>query len=978
MGLVRFEALGPLTVVDDGDPVHLRPAHRRLAACLLLNPEVWVPVDTLVDRMWGESPPNTARSTLHVHLSALRRKVPGLIQTGGSGYLLDLNGHEFDVPQFSAMAAQAATKLGEGKLREAVDLAGRASALWRGHPFPELVDVEAARGECHRLTELATATNTTLAKALMMQGRVTESIAVLRQLVAGQPLNEALWEELILAYYLGGRQADAIGAFVEVSKVLREELGVRPGPRLRQMEERVLVQDPALMSRATMTVANNLPELDSSFVGRDRDVEGALGLLRRNHLVTITGPPGIGKTRLAIETGVRTNGAFPGGVWLARLAGARVDADVSATIAATMSVTESIESLAHLFRHLSPRPALLILDNCEHLLAAVDAFLDARVRGDRIRVLATSRTRLGARDEVVWPLRALSVPESSDGMWQSDALQLFSDRVARVDPTIILAHTDPDELLEVCRKAGGVPLALEIMARWFPSLDLRSIAGLTLDGAPAPLAADPPHHASVSEAIAWSAALLDAQSREAFHTASTFAGAFAAEAFRTVCVPRADLHDATATLGRLVEASLLVPERSARPGLRYRMLEPLKDFGAARLATDGKDRATRDLHARWFVDSARLLAAAAMNPAEPSAFVEADESIADYRLAMRHLLDTDRPHDAVEIAAGLVQYWIARFLGWEGQRWLDECLGHALDDERRLHALTAAGAVAFYIGQYDLSADLYAEVRDLAVRRGDRRREAQALYGMGRVQVHRRPDEGQVLLTRAVDAFEAEGDLVSAAECRVVIGIQAAYSADSAVAEATLAKAVAVLETAGHRKVASVAHRYLSLVAWHEEDQIRARDHLEVAERLAEESHDRRVLSGVMVQRAMFEGRWGSPARAAAAIIESLRLISGQHRIYFCLTAFGALPILISQGEWSMADRLLKYFDRVYDEYGWVSLDQRHAAAAGYRARVAAALSAGGEEPDQRSVLPSVLEEELIDKLTLIETTSLRRDLAPN
>lgn len=935
-------------------------------------------MDTLVDRMWGEAPPDTARSTLHVHLSALRRHIPGLIHTGGSGYRLDLNGHEFDVPQFSGLAAQAASKLGEGKFREAGDLASSASALWRGHPYPDLVDVDAARGERHRLAELATATSTTLAKALMMQGRVSESIAVLRQLVAAQPLNEALWEELILAYYLGGRQADAFAAFVEVSTVLREELGVAPGPRLREMEERVLVQDPSLMNGAAMTVANNLPELDSSFVGREPDIKGALGLLKRNHLVTITGPPGIGKTRLAIETGVRTNGAFPGGVWLARLAGARVESDVSATIAAAMSVTESIENLAQLFRHLSSRPALLILDNCEHLLAAVDAFLDARVRGDRLRVLATSRTRLGIRDEVVWPLRALTVPESSNSMWQSDAIQLFSDRVGRADPSIDLANIDPDELLEVCRKAGGIPLALEITARWFPSLDLRSNTALTLNGATAPLAADPPHHASVSDAIAWSVDLLDEPGRAAFHAASTFAGSFTAEAFRSVCLPGADLQDATPTLGRLVEASLLVPERSARTGLRYRMLEPLKEFGAAQLVTDGKEGVTRDHHARWLVDSAKNLAAAAMNPAEPSAFAEADESIADYRLAMRHLLDTGRPHEAVQIAAGLVQYWIARFLGWEGQRWLDECLGREMDDERRLHALTAAGAVAFYIGQYDLSADLYAEVRDLAVRRGDRRREAQALYGMGRVHVHRRPEEGQALLTRAVEVFEEEGDLVSAAECRVVIGIQAAYAADSAVAEATLSRAVPVLEAAGHRKLASVAHRYLSLMAWHEEDEARARNHLEVAETLAEESYDRRVLSGVMVQRAMFEGRWGSPDRAAAAIIESLQLVSGQHRIYFCLTAFGALPVLMSQGEWILADRLFKYFDRVYDEYGWVSLDQRHAAAAGYRAQVAASLSAGGQEPDQSLVPSSVLEEQLIEKLTRIETSSRRRHLAPS
>ena len=139
---LRFEALGPLQVLDDGGRVALRPAQRRVLAALLLTPDASVSVDTLIDRMWGDSPPDTARQAIHVHLSGLRQRIPDAILAGPDGYVVDLDRHDLDIPEFSDLATRAGRRLAQGRFRDAADAAARAGRLWRGEPFPELVDLD--------------------------------------------------------------------------------------------------------------------------------------------------------------------------------------------------------------------------------------------------------------------------------------------------------------------------------------------------------------------------------------------------------------------------------------------------------------------------------------------------------------------------------------------------------------------------------------------------------------------------------------------------------------------------------------------------------------------------------------------------------------------------------------------------------------------------------------------------------------------
>ncbi len=968
--LVRVEALGPLGVRSDGTLIRLRPAERRVLASFVVTPASSLPLEVLIDRVWGESPPRTASRALHVHLSALRRKAPGLVLSASDGYRLDLDRNELDVLEFAALAEAAPRYLAEGRFHDAADASARAGRLWRGDPFPELIDSETARGERDRLIELHLGARATHARALTLQGRLGESIAELRQLIAEQVLNESLWEELVLAYHLAGRPADARAALAAVRTALRVELATDPGPRLRDLEERVMRQDGGLADQAVQAIAHNLPVLASSFVGRDADVDAVSGALAEHPLVTIVGPPGIGKTRLAIEVAARLLGEFPAGVWLVRLAESRTDRDVMATLTSVLAISEHAEDPTHLYRAIAPRPALLVVDNCEHVLDLVRRLLEARLHGDRVRVLATSRERLGADGEMVWPLKPLSLPDLAANLWGSAAVQLLIDRVAASDPTIDLANADPDALIEVCRRTDGLPLALELAARRIAFLDEERAADIDF-GEALDAAGSGSGDGSVGRAIARSIALLSPVQQGVFDAAAVFAAPFTEDAFGAVCVRGRGATTIDHALSRLVETSLLVPERSVAGPVRYRMLEPLRDHGLRRLTSGRRARGARDRHAAYFASVAQKVAAAEWSSHEVSALDGVAASIADFRAAMRHLLDTRRAFDAAEIAAALTQFWIGRFLAWEGHRWLEECLAHELGAESRLRTLGAASGVAFFIGKYDESAALSEKALELARQREDRQAEARALYGIGRVDIHRRPARGRRLVRGAIAIFEETGDRVAAAECRIAIGIQEAHAGESVAAESILRPATATLESEGYPRMASVGHRYLSLSAWHRDDEPSARRELAAALALAHEAHDRRILSGALTQKGMVEARYGDASEAASAIADGLDLIAGQQGMYFALTAYGAIELLVRLEEWTLAAQVLAHMDAMHEEHGWIPLDARNAGARAYRTLVADGLTGIGVVPDLARVSTSVMSDRLLTRLRAVDRMRL-------
>jgi predicted ATPase/DNA-binding SARP family transcriptional activator len=943
---LRFEALGALRVVNDIEVAITRPARRRILSILLLDRGRVVTVPQLIDRMWGDRPPGEPRNTLQAHVAGLRRQLGHVIESTSAGYRIDVTAHWFDVEEFENRALQVEQTPVDDEV--VVDSAAEALRLWRGDPFPDLAGDDYARGAVGALVETRRRVEMRRLDALLAAGRAEEALPDLERLVSDQPYEERFWELLILAKYRIGNAAGALRAFQTVRTLLGEELGIEPGTRLRDLEERILLQDPSLGSQPGAATPHNLPASTSSFVGRRPDVAGVSGLLRNHRLVTVTGGPGLGKTRLAIEVGSGLREAFGGGVWLVRLAGARSEDDVIATIAAATGIVHDVSDAAELGALVSSRPQLVILDNCEHVLDHVRPFVLACLESDgAVHILATSRHRLGLGAEQVWRLAPLELPTAAHAALESDSVRLLVDRAQAVDRSFRLDGVSPDGLIALVKHTDGIPLALELAASWLPSIGVADAIGVAGTPAPDAMADLDDHHRSMRSAVNWSFALLAPPDRPLAAAASVFNGSFVLDGFREVCGPDLSPADAAGAVSRLVESSLLTAERQDDGALRYRMLEPVREYGHEHLVEFGMNGEVHDRHARWYLERAVALGEVVDRETDPAAAQAViDTELADHRAAMRWLLDAGDHESVATLATALTGFWFARYLGSEAIRWLDEALAGSMSERVRVKALWTAGWAAYSKADYAAATVRYDECRALASAIGDHASEGRALFGLGRIELPRNPERGHRHMRDALEALSVQPARTrDRGDCLVALGITAAMGGRVDEARSFLGDARSIMEECGSLRSLSIIHRYLSLAAWYDDDADAARHHLELAERLARRSDDRPAIGGSLIQRALVEARWGDLARAAGAMLEAMGQLPSRNEIDHCLVFVGAFPVLIGAGHHDMAARLFDHIDRVYADHGWVPADRRMPAAAGFRTTVAASGSPGRFDP---------------------------------
>ena len=418
---MEFRLLGKLEVEGDGvDLTPARPKQRALLSLLLLRAGEVVAIDDLVERLWGPSPPATAQSALHGHISALRKRLgTERIETRPPGYRLVLaDGDELDTQCFERIVAAARVDgpaARSEKLREAL-------GLFRGEPLSDVRHEEFAAVETAQLEEVRLAVVEDRIEADLALGRHTEVVPELERLIADQPLRERLRAQLMLALYGAGRQADALQAFQDARAVLVDELGIDPGPALQRLERQILNQDPELIvpdglapvtSRATRRV--DLPVPATALIGREREIREVSDLLRRPdvRLVTLTGTGGTGKTRVAIEVAGGLLDAFADGVVFIGLASLQDQNLVLTAAAQALGVrATSHETLeVDLRRHLQSRELLLVLDNFEHVLDAAASVADIAATAPDVKLLVTSRAPLRLSAERVYPISPLETPD---------------------------------------------------------------------------------------------------------------------------------------------------------------------------------------------------------------------------------------------------------------------------------------------------------------------------------------------------------------------------------------------------------------------------------------------------------------------------------------------------------------------------------------------------------------------------------------
>ncbi|MGV9213849.1 BTAD domain-containing putative transcriptional regulator [Micromonospora sp. RB23] len=650
MTAVQFGVLGPLAVTTDaGEPVVVPGAKvRALLADLLTNRNQVVSADRLIDDLWGDDSPANPTGALQVRVSQLRKALndaePGardLVESRAPGYLLRAG--SVDADRFAELARHTDV----GRLTEAL-------GLWRGEAYADVADAEFVRAEATRLAEQRLAVHERLAEARVARGEHDLAAADLAELVARNPLHEGLRAVQLRALYAAGRQSEALDSYTDLRDRLADELGLDPGPELVALHRRILEQDAGLSAPPKAAIIrNSLPAQLDELVGRAEALTELRALLPGQRLVTLVGPGGVGKTRLATEA-ARTQSP-PDGVLLVELAPLPAgDPGVAEQVLGALDVREaagsSLSPADRLVTALRQRHLLLVLDNCEHVVEPVAALV-ARLLRDApgVHVLATSREPLGLTGELLWDVPPLSVPPSDgdpDAVRRSAAARLFAARAAAQQRGFRLDERTAPAVAQLCRRLDGLPLALELAATRVRALGVQGVVE-RLDDRFRLLSTQqrdvPPRQRTLTAVIGWSWDLLDEADRQVLARLAVFRDGCTPEAAELVC--RTDLD----ALARLVDRSLVVLDDSP-DGPRYRLLESVAAFCLDRL--DDADE-VRTRHTGYYTELAERADPQLRGPDQRRWLAVLDAEAANLRAALAH-------GGGLRLAVALSWYWYLR------------------------------------------------------------------------------------------------------------------------------------------------------------------------------------------------------------------------------------------------------------------------------------------------------------------------------
>ncbi|MFI9839230.1 BTAD domain-containing putative transcriptional regulator [Nonomuraea sp. NPDC051941] len=645
----------------------------------------------LVDAIWAEDPPAGPAHALQALVSRLRRTLgsAGDVAQVVGGYRLEVDAADVDALRFEQLSSAGRDRLRAGDPDAAAAVLGEAVALWGDRPGAEPAVVAAvAPAAATRLAHASVEAVADLADAELSLGRADAAAARLTALLAEHPVHERAAALLMDALAAQGRQAEALALYERVRETLADALGADPGTALHERHLRLLrAERPA--PDASRTRLGNLPAPLTSFIGREDDLARIDTLLAAGRLVTVLGPGGAGKTRLALEAARRHRHEYRDGAWMIDLASVTEPAKVGAAVLAGIGMRGGAmfearmrvegDDLDLLADRLGGRESLLLVDNCEHLIDAVAHLVAALLsRCAGLRVLATSREPLAVDGEALVPLGPLALPEPDDGVEQARraaSVRLFTERAAAVRPGFDVDEATLPEIRRVVRGLDGMPLALELAAARLRTLSLPELADglsdrfrLLTTGSRTAL----PRHRTLRAVIAWSWQLLSEHERTVAERVSILPGGVTPASATALCagtaVPAAEIPE---LLAGLVDRSLL--QLAPDPG-RYRMLETLRAYGTDRLAETGDLGTVRDLAARYFAELMARYDPQLRGPGQLAAMrvitAEYDNALA----ALRRRCDTGNAPGAVALALNLTWYWQMFGRQPDAAYWLGEAL----------------------------------------------------------------------------------------------------------------------------------------------------------------------------------------------------------------------------------------------------------------------------------------------------------------
>ncbi|MEV0033962.1 BTAD domain-containing putative transcriptional regulator [Nocardia sp. NPDC050793] len=600
-GGILVTVLGPVRVYVDGSPVGVSGARvRLLLARLALAHGRLVSADALIEDLWGTDSLADSANTLHALVSRLRKVVgAGAVELANGGYRLAA---EVDVSGFEELAARGRRELAADEPAAAVTSLDAALGLWTGAALGDLPDVPFVGSAAARLAELRLAAVEDRFEAKLRLGRHGEVLAELAAAAAAHPLRERLAALRVRGLYEAGQQSEALAAYEAIRGELAEQLGADPGAELRRIHLAMLRGElEPLVERPTLA-PGRLPAQRTSFTGRDAELRLLAELLATAPLVTIVGPGGVGKTRLAIEAAAAHPAGEQGRLWFVPLAGAKDD--VAGTALGVLSAAGvrlgggRQGMLEHLAELIGPEPAVLVLDNCEHLVTAAAEFADRMLeRLPRLMILATSREPLAITGESLCRLGPLELPTGRDVATDAAAVRLFVDRARAARPDFTVDESTAGHIVDICVRLDGLPLALELAAARLRSMTVELIARrlddrfrLLTSGSRVAL----PRHRTLRAVVEWSWELLTERERMLAGRLSIFPGGATVPALESVCADGSlPADEIVYVLSSLVDKSLVQWD-----GLRYRMLETVRAYASERL---GEHRSLCARFTRYFL-----------------------------------------------------------------------------------------------------------------------------------------------------------------------------------------------------------------------------------------------------------------------------------------------------------------------------------------------------------------------------------------
>jgi predicted ATPase/DNA-binding SARP family transcriptional activator len=716
-----FRLLGPIEVVAEATCLPLGgPRQRRLLAVLAFNCGRHVPMPALIEAVWDGAPPASAGATVQSYISRLRGVLtphagPAALTAAAGGYVLTPD-VEVDVSRFEQLRSAGLDALERGDAAEAAVRLRNALSLYRGPLAADLACNGWLELHRHRLAAARAAAEDALYDAEIRAGNATRVVPELQERVVADPLREVPQRQLIAALEACGRQTEALTAYAAARSALRDALGVEPSEQLQALHRSLLAQPDGHPRHHRPAVSRG----SSPLLGREEDLRAVRAALARSAIVTITGPAGAGKTRLALEVAHAVE--LAGGSAFVELAAAENGGDVARAVARALGVLEQphVDLATSIGEVMSRREALLVLDNCEHVAdACADLVTALRTAAPDVQMLVTSQQSLRVDAEVVYALLPLAVPppgSSLDVIHAAPAVRLFEQHASAVQPGFSVGADNAAVVAQICRDLDGLPLALELAAATVRAVDVTDLAARLPDrfavlsrGA----RSSPSRHRSLAAAVSWGYYLLDMAERDAFAQLSVFAGGFTLDGAEQVVrvAGRDGTGDVLDLLTGLVDKSFVRADLDRR---RYSLLETLRIHGAARLQEQDGQHETRTRHAQAVLRLCQTAASELRGPHQLGWVGRLDDERDNVAAALRWALESRDAEVGLGIVATLWSYWWRNGHIPEGAQWARQVLNAVGGPaELRAAALVGTSHLAWKLGEFAWVEQACADALDL-------------------------------------------------------------------------------------------------------------------------------------------------------------------------------------------------------------------------------------------------------------------------